>query len=94
MVTMTVSLPKQMKEWIEAQVSEGAFSSTSDYVRDLVRQDRERREGARDKVYTVDELRILLADARTGGASGLSIADIRKAGRQIAMANGWLDERR
>jgi len=91
MATMTVSLPDQMKEWIEAQVGSGAYGSTSDYVRDLVRRDRERRE-ARDKVYTVEELRDLLAEARADGASGMSVADIRTAGRRIAAANGWLDE--
>ena len=92
MATMTVSLPDQMKEWVEAQVSGGAYSSASDYVRDLVRRDRERRE-AREKIYTIEELRALLADARADGASRMTVADVREAGRRIAAANGWLDER-
>ncbi len=44
MATMTVSLPDPMKDWIEAQISRGDYASVSDYVRDLVRRDRDRRE--------------------------------------------------
>lgn len=39
MVTMNVSLPEPMKAWIEAQVQSGRFANTSDYVRDLIRQE-------------------------------------------------------
>lgn len=39
MATMNVSLPEQMKEWIERQVETGQYSNSSDYVRDLVRHD-------------------------------------------------------
>ena len=44
MATMTVSLPDPMKDWIEAQIRQGDYASVSDYVRDLVRRDRDRRE--------------------------------------------------
>ena len=93
MTTMTISLPDQMKRWIDARVEAGDYASASDYMRDLVRRDRERREGA-GKVYSVDELRDLLAEARAGGASKLSVSDIRETGRRIAAQNGWLDGER
>jgi antitoxin ParD1/3/4 len=43
MTSLNVSLPKALKEYIEAQVAEGAYSTPSEYVRELVRDDRERR---------------------------------------------------
>ena len=42
MATMNVSLPDQMKDWVEAQTQSGQYSNSSDYVRDLIRRDQER----------------------------------------------------
>jgi len=42
MATMNVSLPDQMKEWVESQTRSGRYSNASDYVRDLIRRDQER----------------------------------------------------
>lgn len=44
MATVTVSLPNPMKDWIEAQASNGQFSGVSDYIRDLVRRDQSRQD--------------------------------------------------
>ena len=41
MATMNVSLPDKMKEWVEGRAATGAYSSASDYVRDLIRRDQE-----------------------------------------------------
>ena len=43
MVQMNVSIPEKLKSWAEARVAEGRYSSTSDYVRDLVRRDQEQK---------------------------------------------------
>ena len=43
MATMNVSLPDQMKAWVEEQTKGGRYSNASDYVRDLIRRDQERR---------------------------------------------------
>ncbi|MGR3290718.1 MAG: type II toxin-antitoxin system ParD family antitoxin [Paracoccaceae bacterium] len=42
MATMNVSLPEQMKSWVEQQSEGGRFANSSDYVRDLIRRDQER----------------------------------------------------
>ena len=42
MATMNVSLPDQMKDWVERQTRDGRYSNASDYVRDLIRQDQDR----------------------------------------------------
>jgi antitoxin ParD1/3/4 len=41
MAQMNISIPEALKSWAEARVAEGSYSSTSDYIRDLVRRDRE-----------------------------------------------------
>jgi antitoxin ParD1/3/4 len=44
MAQMNISLPDRLKSWADARVAEGRYSSTSDYVRDLMRRDRDRAE--------------------------------------------------
>ena len=44
MATMNVSLPDPMKDWAENRSKAGSFANTSDYVRHLIRQDKEREE--------------------------------------------------
>ena len=39
MATMNISLPEQMKAWVEECVHSGRYSNSSDYVRDLIRRD-------------------------------------------------------
>ncbi len=72
MATMTVSLPDPMKDWIETQIRRGDYASTSDYVRDLVRRDRARRE----QELTLEDLRQKLAASRGSGVSGRTVEDI------------------
>lgn len=42
MVTMNVSLPDSLKQFVDEQVSERGFGTTSEYVRELIRYDRDR----------------------------------------------------
>jgi antitoxin ParD1/3/4 len=44
MTTMNISLPPPLAEWIEERVRSGQYANASDYIRDLVREDHERRE--------------------------------------------------
>ena len=44
MAQMNVSIPDKLKGWAESRVAEGRYSSTSDYIRDLVRRDQEQEE--------------------------------------------------
>jgi antitoxin ParD1/3/4 len=43
MSTMNISLPDQMRSFVEMQVNQGQYSSVSDYVRALIREDQNRR---------------------------------------------------
>ncbi len=42
MSTMNVSLPDELKSFVDERVGDGGFGSTSEYVRDLIRRDQER----------------------------------------------------
>ena len=42
MSTMNVSLPDELKSFVDGRVGRGGFGSTSEYVRDLIRRDQER----------------------------------------------------
>jgi antitoxin ParD1/3/4 len=43
METMNISLPDSLKEFVDSQVAAGAYSSASEYIRRLIREDQERR---------------------------------------------------
>lgn len=79
MATMTVSLPEPMKDWIEELTQKGEYSSSSDYVRDLVRRDRERR----NEELSIDELRQIVIDARQSGISEKSVEQIFNEAKKI-----------
>ena len=70
MATMNISLPDPMKIWIEAQAATGRYSNVSDFVRDLIRREQERREKVAAMQRLVDE-------GRASGVSDRSMADIR-----------------
>jgi antitoxin ParD1/3/4 len=87
MATMTVSLPDPMKEWIEMQVEDGEYASSSDYIRDLVRRDRERRNEAR-----LEELRHIVDEGLNGGVSTRTTEEIFAEAVAIAKTRGTLRE--
>ena len=41
---MNVSLPDDLKAFVDSRVDNGNYGSTSEYVRDLIRRDHDRRE--------------------------------------------------
>lgn len=82
MATMNVSLPDPMKEWVEAQTATGRYSNASDYVRDLIRRDQERKE-------KLDALRKYLEEAEASGISSRSIGDIIAEARKTAAERGY-----
>ncbi len=59
MQTMNISLPDPMKQYVEEQVTAGAYSSASEYVRQLVRADQKR--------HAKEQLEQVLLDAIHSG---------------------------
>lgn len=86
MATMTVSLPDPMKEWIEQETLKGDYASTSDFMRDLVRKERERRKPQ----MTLEELQTRLAEASAAGPGTRSVAEIIAEGDRILRERGIL----
>jgi antitoxin ParD1/3/4 len=75
MKSMNISLPAPMRDWVEAQVETGSYASASDYVRDLIRKDREYRgkreallqaliEGEESGISEPQDLKDFLAEMR------------------------------
>jgi len=42
MSTMNISLPEALKSFVDEQVSQGAYGTSSEYVRELIRRDQDR----------------------------------------------------
>jgi antitoxin ParD1/3/4 len=51
MQTMNISLPDQLKEFVDKQVGSGRYSSVSEYIRDLIRDDEKRK--AQDRLESL-----------------------------------------
>jgi antitoxin ParD1/3/4 len=60
MTSLNVSLPKLMKKYLEARVKEGGYSTPSEYVRALVREDQQRK--------AEEKLEALLLESLSSGA--------------------------
>ena len=71
MTSLNISLPEALKEYVEGQVASGDWGTPSEYVRELIRQDKERR---------LDNLQQELLAAARGAKIELPIAEIRKKG--------------
>lgn len=42
MSTMNISLPNTLKSFVDEQVSRGAYGTSSEYLRELIRRDKDR----------------------------------------------------
>lgn len=84
MSRLTISMPEQMNDWVEAQISVGRYGNVSEYFRDLVRRDQENREGA------IAELRSLIEQAEASGISRRTLPEVLEAARQEARQGGLL----
>jgi antitoxin ParD1/3/4 len=74
---MNVSLPETLKEFVDEQVSQRGYGTSSEYIRELIRKDQDRQ-----------HLRGLLTDgaatAPIGPADGQYFAGLRKLARSAA----------
>lgn len=68
MTTMNVSLPDTLRDYVEQQVKTGGYGSSSEYIRDLIRQDQKRK--AQEHIQT-----LLLEGLDSGEASLMTAQD-------------------
>ena len=64
MSTMNISLPEALKTFVDAQVSERGYGTSSEYVRELIRRDQQRQ-----------QLRALLLEGAASGPTSPVDAD-------------------
>ena len=79
MATMNISLPDQMKAWVEAQSKDGRYSNSSDYVRDLIRREQV-------KAEKIAHWNRLIDEAYASGVSDQSPEEIFAEAREEALA--------
>ncbi|MFT4196458.1 MAG: type II toxin-antitoxin system ParD family antitoxin [Pseudoxanthomonas sp.] len=61
MATMNISLPDELKQFVDQQVAEGAYGSSSEYLRELIRM--------RQREKAAEFLRQLIAEGLASGPS-------------------------
>jgi len=66
MATLNISMPDELRAFIEARVKTGEYQSASDYLRDLIRHDREETE------------RLLIEGLASGEGKPLDMAALRQ----------------
>jgi antitoxin ParD1/3/4 len=76
MTSLNISLPEALKDYVEGQVASGDWGTPSEYIRELIRQDKDRR---------LKSLEQDLIAAAKGPKIELSVAEIRKRGLVTAL---------
>lgn len=71
MATLNISMPDEMRAFIEARVNMGEYQSASDYLRDLIRHDREETE------------RLLVEGLESGTARPLDMTALREKAQSL-----------
>ncbi len=71
MTSLNISLPEPLKQYVEGQVASGDWGTPSEYIRELIRQDKERR---------LHSLEQDLIAAANGPRIELAVDEIRKKG--------------
>jgi antitoxin ParD1/3/4 len=72
MMRKTITIPEQMEAWVKAQIAAGRYANDSEYFRDLIRRDQERRAGEKELGRLTDE----------GDASGISDKSVANIWRE------------
>jgi antitoxin ParD1/3/4 len=77
MVTMTISLPEQLKDWLDEYVKNGRYATVGEYLGELIRENRARREA----------LVGALIEGEQSGTSGRTVREIAAAAK-AKLSNG------
>ena len=76
MTSLNISLPEALKTYVEGQVASGDWGTPSEYIRELIRQDKERR---------LANLEQELLAAAKGPKIEVPLSEIRKKGLIAAL---------
>ena len=76
MTSLNISLPDALKAYVEGQVASGDWGTPSEYIRELIRRDKERR---------FADLEQKLLQATAASRVEVPVAEIRKKGLVAAL---------
>ena len=88
MATMNISLPDALKDFVKDRVEKEDFSNPSDYVRTLIREDRQRMQLEAQKQLKLDALKQAIyqggADSEAGRVHDVEdvVARVKRRGRE------------
>ncbi|WP_347988682.1 type II toxin-antitoxin system ParD family antitoxin [Methylomonas sp. AM2-LC] len=51
----TITITNQMENWVKAQVDSGKYGNDSEYFRDLIRRDQDKRKAETTLLFMLDE---------------------------------------
>ncbi len=71
MAKITISMPDRMSEYVAGRIDTGQYGNVSEFFRDLVRRDQERRQA-------IAELRELVDTAEASGVSPRQVPQVMK----------------
>jgi antitoxin ParD1/3/4 len=71
MATVSISLPDEMKEWLDERLKNSRYATADDYVRDLIRRDHDKRAALVEALIEGEE----------SGTSDRSVREIAGAAR-------------
>ena len=83
MMRKTITIPDAMDEWIKAQIESGRYGNDSEYFRDLIRRDQDKRQAEQ-------ELLFLIQEGLDSGVSTSTVHDIMQRVENRLKKNGSL----
>jgi len=83
MTRKTITIPDAMDGWVKAQIESGRYGNDSEYFRDLIRRDQEKRQAEQ-------ELRALISEGLESGVSSSTVPEIMKRVENRLKRNGNL----
>lgn len=83
MLRKTITIPDAMDGWIKAQIENGRYGNDSEYFRDLIRRDQDRRMAEK-------ELFSLIQEGINSGVSDHTVHDIMERVESKLKKNGKL----
>jgi len=71
MMRKTITIPDVMDGWVKSQIETGRYGNDSEYIRDLIRRDQDKKQAERN-------LFSMITEGLDSGISNSSIPDIMK----------------
>lgn len=87
MTRKTITIPEAMEDWVKTQIASGRYANDSEYFRDLIRRDQERREA-------LEQLRALIDEGDASGTSTKTVPQIMEEVEARMRADGRLPPQR